>query len=81
VVCIISPCRAPEFNLERPLPGALAVIRAVLFSRRNLYLNFSPEGPRREPAIFVLPVGAVAGWPDRGCWRSWSPPNVDIHRY
>jgi hypothetical protein len=41
------------------LPGALAVIRAVLSSPRDFYLNFSPEGPLREPAVFVLLVGAV----------------------
>ena len=52
---------APEFNLQRPLPSALAVIRAVLFSPRNFYLNFSPEGPVREPAVFVLLVAAVTG--------------------
>ncbi len=52
---------APEFSLERPLPSALAVIRAVLFSPRNFYVNFSADGPLREPAIFVLLVGAVTG--------------------
>ncbi len=51
--------KAPEFDLQRPLPSALAVIRAVLLSPRNFYLNFSPEGPLREPAVFVLLVGAV----------------------
>ncbi len=53
--------RSPEFNLQRPLPSALAVIRGVLFSPRSFYLNFSPEGPLREPAVFVLLVGAVTG--------------------
>jgi hypothetical protein len=52
---------APEFDLQRPLQSALAVIRAVLLSPRNFYLNFSPEGPVREPAVFVLLVGAVTG--------------------
>ncbi len=52
---------APEFSLERPLPSALSVIRAVLFSPRNFYANFSTDGPLREPAIFVLLVGAVTG--------------------
>ena len=50
---------APEFNLQRPLSSALAVLRAILFSPRRFYLGFSPEGPLREPAIFVLLVGAV----------------------
>ncbi len=53
--------QAPEFDLQRPLPSALAVIRAVLFSPKNFYLSFSPEGPVREPAVFVLLVGAVTG--------------------
>ena len=52
---------APEFSLKRPLPSALAVIRAVLFSPRNFYLNFSATGPMKEPAAFVLLVGAVTG--------------------
>ena len=53
--------QAPEFDLQRPLPSALAVIRAVLFSPRSFYQNFSPEGPVREPAVFVLLIGAVTG--------------------
>jgi hypothetical protein len=57
----VRNAEAPEFNLERPLPSALAVIGAVLFSPKNFYLNFSAEGPMREPAIFVLLVGAVTG--------------------
>jgi hypothetical protein len=63
-VCIISCVRnaeAPEFNLRCPLASALAVIRAILFSPKSFYLNFSPEGPLREPAFFVLLVGAVTG--------------------
>jgi hypothetical protein len=52
---------APEFSPRRPLVSALAVIRAVLFSPRNFYLNFSAEGPVREPVVFVLLVGAVTG--------------------
>jgi hypothetical protein len=51
----------PEFSLKRPLPSALAVIRAILFSPRNFYLNFSAEGPMREPVVFVLLVGTVTG--------------------
>ena len=52
---------APEFSLRSPLASALAVIRGVLFSPRTFYLNFSAEGPTREPTIFVLLVGAVTG--------------------
>ncbi len=60
----ISVCvaEAPEFSLKRPLTSALAVIRAVLFSPRSFYLGFSTEGPVREPAVFVLLVGAVTGF-------------------
>ena len=52
---------APEFSLRSPLASALAAIRAVLFSPRNFYLNFSAEGPMREPAVFVVLVGALTG--------------------
>jgi hypothetical protein len=37
------------------------VIRTVLFSPRSFYLNFKVEGPLKEPAAFVLLVGAVSG--------------------
>jgi hypothetical protein len=57
----MQSAEAPEFNLERPVSTALAVIRAVLFSPRSFYLNFSPDGPIKEPAVFVLLVGAVTG--------------------
>jgi hypothetical protein len=63
-VCIISPMQkdpAPEFDLQRPLASAIAVIRTVLFSPRSFYLNFKVEGPLKEPAAFVLLVGAVSG--------------------
>ncbi|HEX7169237.1 MAG TPA: YIP1 family protein [Rubrobacter sp.] len=53
--------KAPEFDLQRPLASAAAVIRTVLFSPRRFYLNFKVEGPLKEPAVFVLLVGAVAG--------------------
>ena len=36
------------------------MIVAVLFSPRNFYLNLKIEGPVREPAVFVLLVGAVS---------------------
>lgn len=37
------------------------MIVVVLFSPRSFYLNFKIEGPIREPAVFVLLVGAVSG--------------------
>ena len=52
---------APEFDLQRPFASAVAVIRTVLFSPRSFYLNFKVEGPLKEPAAFVLLVGAVSG--------------------
>jgi hypothetical protein len=64
MVCIIPPMQkdlAPEFDLQRPLASAVAVIRTVLISPRSFYLNFKVEGPLKEPAAFVLLVGAVSG--------------------
>jgi hypothetical protein len=52
---------ATEFDLQRPFASAFAVIRTVLFSPRSFYLNFKVEGPLKEPAAFVLLVGAVSG--------------------
>src|SRR5215212_5933956 len=52
---------APEFDLQRPFASAVAVIRTVLFSPRSFYLHFKVEGPLKEPAAFVLLVGAVSG--------------------
>jgi hypothetical protein len=57
----VPDAEAPEFSLRSPLASALAVIRAILFSPRNFYLNFSAEGPMREPVVFVLLVGTVTG--------------------
>ena len=37
------------------------MLGAVLLSPRAFYLNFSADGPLREPALFALLVGAVAG--------------------
>jgi hypothetical protein len=51
--------KSPEFDLERPLESARAVLRAVLLSPRRFYLGFSADGPIREPAAFVLLVSAV----------------------
>jgi hypothetical protein len=52
---------SPEFDLRRPFASAVAVIRTVLFSPRSFYVNFKVEGPLKEPAAFVLLVGAVCG--------------------
>ena len=53
--------KAPEFNLDRPIPSALATIRAVLFSPRAFFSNLPAEGGLREPVLFVLLVGTVTG--------------------
>jgi hypothetical protein len=53
--------QAPEFDLRRPFGSAVKVIRTVLFSPRSFYLNFKVEGPLKEPAVFVLLVGAFSG--------------------
>ena len=53
--------RAPEFSPQSPLSSALAVIRTVLFSPRSFYRGFEAAGPIKEPALFVLLVGAVTG--------------------
>jgi hypothetical protein len=63
-ICIIPPVQkdpAPEFDLQRPFASAVAVMQTVLFSPRSFYLNFKVDGPVREPAVFVLLVGAVSG--------------------
>ena len=52
---------SPEFDLQRPFASSVAVIRTVLFSPRSFYVNFKVEGPLKEPAAFVLLVGAVSG--------------------
>jgi hypothetical protein len=61
IIVLVQTDKAPEFDLQRPLASAIAVIRAVLFSPRSFYLNFKVEGPLKEPAVFVLLVGAVSG--------------------
>jgi hypothetical protein len=57
----VRNAEAPEFSLERPLPSALAVIGAVIFSPRSFFVGFSAEGPMREPTVFALLVGTVTG--------------------
>jgi hypothetical protein len=63
-VCIIPPVQKDqtlEFDLQRPFASAVAVIRTVLFSPRSFYLNIKVEGPKKEPAAFVLLVGTISG--------------------
>lgn len=53
--------KTPQFSLDRPVPSALATIRAVLFSPRAFFSNLPAEGSLREPVLFVLLVGTVTG--------------------
>jgi hypothetical protein len=52
--------RSPEFDTKRPVASAAAVLRAVLLAPKSFYLNFSAEGPLREPILFVLLVSTVS---------------------
>jgi hypothetical protein len=61
IILLVQSDKAPEFDLRRPLYSTVAVIHAVLFFPRSFYLNLKVDGPIREPAVFVLLVGAVAG--------------------
>ena len=61
IIVLVQSDKAPEFDLRRPLHSAVTVTRVVLFSPRNFYLNLKVEGPMRDPAVFVLLVGAVSG--------------------
>jgi len=61
IIVFVQSDKAPEFDLQRPFSSAVAVMAAVLFSPRSFYLHFKVEGPLREPALFVLLIGAVSG--------------------
>jgi hypothetical protein len=61
IIALMQEDQAPEFDLQRPFASAVAVIRTVLFSPRSFYLGFKVDGPIKEPAAFVLLVGAVSG--------------------
>lgn len=52
---------SPEFTLQSPLRSAAGVLGEIFLAPRRFYLNFSAEGPIREPAIFALIIGAVSG--------------------
>lgn len=52
--------KSPEFDLARPLQSATEVARRVVLHPREFFRNFSPGGPVREAALFVLLVAAVA---------------------
>jgi hypothetical protein len=52
---------SPEFKLQNPFGSFLRVLGEIFFSPRRFYLNFSADGPVKEPAIFALLAGAVSG--------------------
>lgn len=54
--------RSPEFSPHSPLASARAVIGSVVFTPLSFYRDFEAEGPLKEPALFVLFVGAVTGF-------------------
>lgn len=43
------------------MASATEVLRTVLLSPQSFYRGFTEKGPVREPAIFALLIGAVAG--------------------
>lgn len=51
---------SPEFNLREPLRSFRGLLGAIFLAPRQFYLNFSADGPVKEPAIFALLVGAFA---------------------
>jgi hypothetical protein len=58
---LVESEKFPEFDPKHPAASAVAVLRGIFLSPRAFYLNFSTEGPLREPALFVLLVSGVSG--------------------
>jgi hypothetical protein len=57
----VETTKSPEFDPKRPFESGAPVLRAIFLTPRSFYLNFSEEGPLREPTLFVLLVSAVSG--------------------
>ena len=57
----VHGAKSPEFDPKRPVASAVAVLQGIFLTPKSFYLNFSPEGPLREPTLFVLLVSAVSG--------------------
>lgn len=53
--------KSPEFDPKHPVGSAAAILRSIFLAPSSFYLNFTAEGPLREPALFVLFVSAVSG--------------------
>ncbi len=60
IIPFVNGAKSPEFDPIRPIASAAAVLRAIFFGPRSFYLNFDPEGPLREPTMFVVLVSAVS---------------------
>ncbi len=51
---------AAEFDPRRPVGSLLEVLRGLFFAPKRFFVEFSAEGPLREPILFVLLVSAVS---------------------
>ena len=51
---------ATEFDPGRPFGSLLGVLRGLFFAPKRFFVEFSAEGPVREPILFVLLVSAVS---------------------
>ena len=49
-----------EFEPGRPVGSFLGVLRGLFLSPKRFFVEFSAEGPLREPVLFVLLVSAVS---------------------
>lgn len=55
-----APTNASEFDPGRPASSLLEVLRGIFFAPKRFFVEFSAEGPLREPILFVLLVSAVS---------------------
>ncbi|WP_166395573.1 YIP1 family protein [Rubrobacter marinus] len=55
-----SSKNATEFDPGRPVGSFLEVLRGLFFAPKRFFVEFSAEGPLREPILFVLLVSAVS---------------------
>lgn len=51
---------ATEFDPGRPFGSFIGVLRGLFFAPKRFFVEFSAEGPVREPILFVLLVSAVS---------------------
>ena len=55
-----APKNATEFDPRRPLGSLIEVLRGLFLAPKRFFVEFSAEGPLREPILFVLLVSAVS---------------------